>query len=285
MSTVDSGQNVWARLRSICRDGYRLPPVSEEQARDLERNHCISLPADECHDFTRVANGIMRRSKTVCYLPATEEQLGMTEERLGFPLPADLRRLYSEVANGGFHLGPVKVFHGAVGGCGEYANYEPGGRAIEELVSHSGWRFHPRVEEALLRNPRYHIIVDSAPEGFLEIGADHPYSIMLDPQTGYIYHFEYWGEIPNAPDDGAMSVNLYTIDVVAPSLAVWFEQWLDQTGWRPYGGHLAPEMIETDDLPDPDIVWRGLYRFGPDWEPRPADEEDLYSLSPFLLKG
>jgi hypothetical protein len=258
--------------------------VSEEQARDLERNHGISLSADEYHDFTRVANGIMRRSETVCYSRATEEQLRATEEQLGFLLPADLRRLYREVANGGLDLGPVEVFHGAVGGCGEYANYEPGGRTIEELVSHSGWRFHPRMEKALQRNPQYHVIVDSPPEGFLEIGADHPYSIMLDPQTGYIYHFEYEGEIPNAPNDGALSVNLFTISFVAPSLAVWFERWLDQSGWQPYGGHLLPEMVEKDDLPDPDIVWRGLYRFGPDWEPRPADDEDIERLSPFVLK-
>jgi len=217
------------------------------------------------------------------YPPATEAQLRATEERLGFPLPADLRRLYSEVANGGFNLGPVKVFHGAIGGCGEFANYEPGGRTIEELVSHRGWRFHPRVEAALLRNPGYHVIVDSSPEGFLKIGADHPYSIMLDPQTGYVYHFEYEGEIPNAPDDGALSVNLFTMSCVAPSLAVWFERWLDQSGWHPYGGHLLPEMIETGDLSDPDVVWRGLYRFGPEWEPRPADDDDLERLSPFLL--
>ena len=54
------------------------------------------------------------------------------------------------------------------------------------------------------------------------------------------------------------------IELVAPSLSVWFEHWLDEKWRLPPGdrGELSPEMIETDDLPDPDVVWRGFYRFG-----------------------
>jgi hypothetical protein len=36
-------------------------------------------------------------------------------------------------------------------------------------------------------------------------------------------------------------------------------------------------MVETADLPDPDVVWRGLYRFGPNWNrlEQPPDDTDL----------
>lgn len=48
------------------------------------------------------------------YPPATEEQLHITEERLGFALPPLLRSLYGNVANGGF--GPGLGLHGVYGG-------------------------------------------------------------------------------------------------------------------------------------------------------------------------
>src|SRR5438132_5407724 len=44
--------------------------------------------------------------------PASEEQVQITEERLGFPLPALLRALYTRVANGGF--GPSGGLKGIV---------------------------------------------------------------------------------------------------------------------------------------------------------------------------
>jgi hypothetical protein len=49
--------------------------------------------------------------------PATEEQLRLTEETLGFSLPPALRALYGQLANGGF--GPGDGIIGAIGG---YAN-------------------------------------------------------------------------------------------------------------------------------------------------------------------
>src|SRR5262249_34940306 len=39
------------------------------------------------------------------FLPATPEQLDMTEARLGYALPSLLRALYANVANGGFGPG------------------------------------------------------------------------------------------------------------------------------------------------------------------------------------
>ena len=218
------------------------------------------------------------------YPPATEEQLRATEEQLGFQLPPELRRLYSEIANGGVNLGIAHVFFGAIGGC----PVNPGWRmdTIEQLASESSWRLHPRIEESLLRNPGHYVVAESSPEGFLWIAEDSEISIEISRHTGYIYNTEYWGEIPaRVPEDFALE-SLICIELVAPSLADWFKQWLDRS-WvtRPHGSELLPEMVETNDLPDPNIVWRGLYRFGPDWGPSPDDAEDDGSLNPYPLKG
>src|SRR5579872_2241385 len=55
------------------------------------------------------------------YAPATEEQLHITEEILGFPLPPLLRTVYSQVANGGF--GPGYGLLGAAGGYDSTLGY------------------------------------------------------------------------------------------------------------------------------------------------------------------
>lgn len=287
MSTDDSRQDIWARLRAYCQNGQfeRYPPLSEVQARELERNFGVTFPPDVYHLYTAMTDGFMHRPEVVCYPPATEEQLGATEEQLGFPLPPDLRRLYSEIANGGLNLGIAHVFHGAIGGCGEYADYRSDGRTIERLAPHGGWRLHPRIEEALLRSPGYYVVAESSPENFLWIAEDSQISVEINVHTGCIYNTEYWDRNPNAPEDDPMANGLISIELVAPSLADWFEQWLDESwGKRPHGGQLLTEMVETDDLPDPGVVWRGLYRFGPDWGPRPDDGEDDDSLSRYPLE-
>lgn len=46
--------------------------------------------------------------------PATEEELVAAERVIGFPLPALLRRIYGEIANGG--IGPSAGFEGLPGG-------------------------------------------------------------------------------------------------------------------------------------------------------------------------
>jgi hypothetical protein len=70
----------------------------------------------------RVADPETRRdSKTLAkpplYPPATRETIAMAEAELGFPLHPFLRRLYTEVANGGF--GPGYGLAGLTGGHGD----------------------------------------------------------------------------------------------------------------------------------------------------------------------
>lgn len=52
-----------------------------------------------------LAGGFSTDNSTELPSPAPEAALDAAEARLGFPLPAQLRRVYSEVANGGFGPG------------------------------------------------------------------------------------------------------------------------------------------------------------------------------------
>ena len=67
-----------------------------------ERAHDPERATDEGHGF-RDSRG--RPVIFVAAPPPTSEQLEAAEERLGFPLPALLRRVYLEVGNGGFGPG------------------------------------------------------------------------------------------------------------------------------------------------------------------------------------
>jgi hypothetical protein len=245
-SPSDPTPDLWTRLRAYCEHGHalRYPTLTEE----IE-----------------------------CYPPATDEQLRATAERLGFPLPVDLRRLYAEVANGGLNLGPVQVFHGAIGGCGVNPRYWGYGPTIEELASMSGWRLHPRIEEALLRHPGRYVIADSTPEGFIWLGEDSELSLKIDGMTGRLYYTEFWGAFSDEPPGRARVTgpsNLLSIEAIAPSLSAWFARWLDDRREQLDEGPLLPEMVETADVPEPDAIWRGLYRIGPDWRMYP-EETDL----------
>jgi hypothetical protein len=240
--------DVWSRLRALC-----VGPIRERRR--------YALP-DGVESFPP--------SEVSCSLPATAEQLQDTEAALGFPLPAALRHLYLEVANGGLHVGPVGMFYGAIGGCPDAQ-----GRTIERLASPEGWELHPSIAESMLRHPRTYVIVDSRPSGLLAIAdAGCGISVELHVRTGRLYSLAYWNEIAKATPDGVLSHHLLALELVAPSLEDWFTRWLDEP-WSvpPAARRLLPELVAMQDLPDPSMVWRGLYRFGPEWDrvtPEPA---------------
>lgn len=219
--------------------------------------------------------------------PATEAQLRRTDERLGFALPPDLRRLYAEIANGGHELGPVFSLLGGEDGCPLHG-YDVQG-TVGAQVSRSDWRLHPRLEEVLLLHPGKRVVIDTPPGGFFLLGNPGESSLELDPFTGRLYTISSFADVPiddpaAVAEDGDMPVqHLDGLRLVAPSLAVWFTRWLDDihgvgNGPKPYPherGLLTPEMITTTDLIDPDAVWRGLYRFGPEWRLGTDDDERL----------
>jgi hypothetical protein len=211
-----------------------------------------------------------------CYPPATAGQLEATEAALGFPLPAELRHFYAEVANGGLELGPLGVFYGAIGGCSAEAEFGGQGRTIEHFLSRESWQLHPRITAALLRHPSTYVLVDSCPTGFLTIGdVGCGISVDLQVRTGYLYHTAYWSEIPSGASDEVISHHLMSLELVAPSLEDWFTRWLDDPwGAKPGNSRrLVPDLVDTSELPDPRSVWRGLYQLGPDWDRLPPDDE------------
>lgn len=281
MTSADPPQDIWSRLRDYCQHGYALkyPPLTDEQARELERRG-TPIPPEERHNFTSTGHGFRQRLEIVCYPPATEEQLRATEEELGFSLPPDLRRLYSEVSNGGLNLGPSYLFHGAIGGCCQGAPYWEGGPTIEQLTSDSGWRLHPRIEKALFLHPGSYVIVDSMPEGFIFLAhTGCSTALEMDGATGRLYLTDCWDETPDSQGDDSERRYLLTIEAWAPSLSIWFERWLDDTKHEHIESQdkLSLDMVETDDLPDPDAVWRGLYRFDQNWHiwEQPPEDTDL----------
>lgn len=236
----------------------------------------------------------------VPYPPASEEQLQQTEAELGFALPPELRRLYAEVANGGRSIGPVDLFYGAAGGCPRSRWSGDPQKTTGQLASHSGWRLHPRIEDALLRHPGRYVYVDSLPAGFLLLGEIESYddTTVLDSVSGRVYQtsYPYWFQV--LPTTGAeQEINISWLSLDAASLGAWFDDWLG--AWTTYTGHtpaqpwrkresgpLTADLVETSDLPDPDVVWRGLYRFGPDWwEEQSVDADLIESINQGINEG
>lgn len=256
-------QDIWSRVRAIA-DG------------DVPRP---SWDLGSCH---------WRGSGTFrWFVPATEEEVQRVEERLEYPLPVDLRHLYLEVADGGTGLGPVEVFYGtaALGQTPADVGWQPDPELEptpetgpdttgEHLAQQRPWQLqlHPRIKEALVRHPGSYVIVNTLPQGLLRIGGGHSDGDMaIDAETGCVYHIGYWGAVPDAiAEDAAYEPTqpeLWYVELDAPSLSVWFARWLDNAwyGSPSFHSELSPTMVETDDLPDPAVVWRGLYRFGPGW--------------------
>ncbi len=64
-------------------------------------------------------------------MPATEEQLGQSEKQLGFGIPPLLRRIYTEVGNGGFGPG-----YGLIGCLGGYRD-DRGDTIVEAYLGRS----------------------------------------------------------------------------------------------------------------------------------------------------
>ncbi|GHO78423.1 hypothetical protein KSD_61940 [Ktedonobacter sp. SOSP1-85] len=72
--------------------------------------------------------GLRPRNTTLAVfwcLPATSEQIRVTEDLLGFPLPKELTDLYLSLANGGF--GPAAGLRGTIGGYGTRYTALPNG--------------------------------------------------------------------------------------------------------------------------------------------------------------
>lgn len=213
---------------------------------------------------------------TFRYPPASEEQLRTAEGELGYPLPSLLRLVYSEVANGGVGLLDWEFpLVGVRGGCpARPVEQSDDGRwllgaTIENLVSRSGWRLHPCIEDALREHPECHVVCSECPAGFVSIMDGGSYSFELDLISGRVYGAWYYGDLPL--DDNQVEP-LLELHFFCSSLEEMIEDYLARTGCSdapahktplsPGGGYreLSSDLLAPKCEADSVSVWRGLYR-------------------------
>lgn len=205
------------------------------------------------------------------------EQLRITEEQLGFPLPPFLHMLYAEVANGGPRLGSYFGLFGCFGGypfnSSDWAELP---RLVDRLVSRSGWRPHPCIFDALMRHPGYKVQCEDCPDGFIGI-SDEAFStsLALDTKTERLYLVGPGDDMP-AEDPTQPSLLFITLTWVAASLEEWLEHWLAGAlyteAYPKSTGYLTPDMVSAHCETDSQLVWRGIYLPQPHYEDSPEYE-------------
>lgn len=203
------------------------------------------------------------------YPPATEEQVRQTEAELGVSLPPLLRILYTEVANGGNLLPRHDPFFG-VGDRQPDTFIDDFGRTIGRM-SRSGWRLHPCMAQALERFPGHIVFSDGRPEGFLTLSLELGWTALeYDLPTGRIWLTRPGPEIPSEDPSEDLG-RLTEIEYAASSLEECLNVTLDRTLYthnragREISDKDFESFIESSCSDDARAVWRGLYRFSPDF--------------------
>ena len=204
---------------------------------------------------------------------ATDVELAAAERRLGFALPPLLRRLYAEVANGGF--GPGDGIAGVAGGW--TASHR---RSMEDL--------YEEFSDADPEHPE-----NRWPAGLLPLcDVGGPFACVdATSGTGRVVEWD-----PDAYDEGLPDAGWSrAFTEVAPSFEAWLEQWLGTPShhpaandemttlmqghmdqWREEYATLSPEqrsgMYPPDEMPRP-VVRYGVVSWhvpgAPDPERRP----------------
>ncbi len=206
--------------------------------------------------------------------PATEEQLRITEEQLGFPLPPLLRMMYRDVANGGNGLIWYDEQFPLIGAHGGYPS-PPGGKSsngqylwgptIEQLISRSGWTLHSCIETALWRHPERYVICSDCPDKFVRIMDVGSQAYELDVASGRIYESWFYGDLPL---DDNQSLPLLSLNFYRSSLEDIVEEYLAHGGFsnravtRPTqpSCELTPDELDPACETDSAMVWHGIYR-------------------------
>jgi hypothetical protein len=161
------------------------------------------------------------------YPAATEDDVRSTEKMLGFPLPPVLRKLYTQVANGGFGPG-----YGIVGARGGHPSIGP-------RMYRTGWRMPERVVASLREHPERYLESDRSPDGFMQLC--HWGCGMfseLDLRAGHVY-LTFAVELHEIADDGESPIG-WGIQFQASSVEEWLELWLT--------GELESSLDDRDQL-------------------------------------
>lgn len=168
------------------------------------------------------------------YPPISEADLHACEQRIGHELPELLRRVYTEVSNGGF--GPSYDLLGLP--PGGHRAYEVGPDALEEYEK------YPEVSSVL---------------GFPLVAAGcSMYWYMSLTQPGNpvcLWDADGW----DFPDEQSPEVGIVTI---APSLAEWFDGWANGYDW-----HDHPPIPRNDPSGEPPTMQDGNHLPIPKYDP------------------
>jgi hypothetical protein len=200
------------------------------------------------------------KSQIGLYPPATEEQLRLTEERLGFSLPPALRLLYQEVGNGGDVFGNGCPLNGVVGGFPGAKTWSDA-RTIDLTVSRSGWRLNELVAAALRRYTGSYVQCEGEPDHFITVWDMYSISLDLDGWTGLLYLRGCGDDVHSylvgqglTPPPGSDHWYMQTISFYASSVEEWIERMLNGGLWpgssRGQWGELTPEMVNDDVTPE-----------------------------------
>jgi SMI1 / KNR4 family (SUKH-1) len=192
---VESAASALAGLVASIQSGAPIEPALHERARQVEAD--MSTPAE-----------------AALPAPSAAANLERVEAELGVPLPDFLRRLYRDVADGGF--GP---------GAGLLA-------ADQLLAAYRDLRSSPPSEAE----------GDEWPEELLPLVAvDDAHFCCLEAATGRVLETDH-DEIES--DDDVMF--RLTLREVAPSLQAWFAGWLDAApASPPPAARLQDSMVEA----------------------------------------
>ena len=192
---VESAASALAGLVAAIQGGSAIPPSLHERARQVEAD--MSTPAE-----------------APLPAPASAATLDRVEAGLGMPLPGILRRLYVEVADGGFGPGTGLL-------------------SAEALLT---------AYRELRSSPPSEAEDDEWPEHLLPLVAvDDAHFCCLEAATGRVLETDY-DEI-ESDDDVTFRLTLHEI---APSLPAWLAGWLEAApASPPPAAILHDSMVEA----------------------------------------
>jgi hypothetical protein len=204
------------RVRGMSLDELRLNV--ESIAGDLSRlvsSIQSGTPIDaELHEKAEtVAADMSAPAERTLPAPATTAALDQAEAQLGLPLPALLRRLYLDVADGGF--GPEGGLLSAADMASAYLELRAGSPS--------------EVED------------DEWPKGLLPLVAVEAGHACLDAKTGRMHESDFDEVEGEEQDEVAFGL---VFREIAPSLEVWLTTWLDAPPMTPQVATLHSSMVE-----------------------------------------
>jgi hypothetical protein len=141
--------------------------------------------------------------------PVTTAHMRKAEELLGFPLPANLRALYHQLANGGFgpHYGLLRL----IGDASEFD------RTVVELYQECSERCTFFDLEGLVQPGKTSLFADTVwPRHMLRICEEGCGNyICIHPPTEHIFRIGIW------------DAHEYDLTYVADSLDAWLQAWAE----------------------------------------------------------